>query len=271
MSLPSITDASESKKKLQCAWSRPRSASDRAPVWSRNSRNASQRWPTSCPRTLTVLFSPRNVWSGSSGYFPTQSITAKLRRRPALPKSRDASNCVEADAADFVGDRRLRTRTRRPEWRRRSRSPADRSCRGESGRTCAPLPRCRAGTASANRSPTAPPPPAVGPFALMSTGANSPVSSGRDAHDRLGERHLAELHLDRAVGKQRQLRVGRARGIESANAAPGHRVLGRRRRSRTRARRCWGRGRRGTARRAEVPSAASPRCGRCWRGLPPRR
>ena len=31
MSLPSITDASESKKKLQCAWSRPRSASERGP------------------------------------------------------------------------------------------------------------------------------------------------------------------------------------------------------------------------------------------------
>ncbi len=76
MSLPSITEASESMKKLQWAWSRPRSASERAPVWFRNSRNASHRCPTSWPSTLTVLFSPRNACSGSSGYFPIQSIIA---------------------------------------------------------------------------------------------------------------------------------------------------------------------------------------------------
>ena len=45
MSLPSITDASESKKKLQCAWSRPSSRSERTPLRSRKSMNASQRWP----------------------------------------------------------------------------------------------------------------------------------------------------------------------------------------------------------------------------------
>ena len=42
-----------------------------------------------------------------SGYLPSQSITTRLRRRPALPKSDDEIEDVEADAAHFVGDRRL--------------------------------------------------------------------------------------------------------------------------------------------------------------------
>ena len=49
--------------------------------------------------------------------------------------------------------------------------------------------------------------------------------SRRDADDRLGERHRPELHLDGAVGQQRELRVRRPRGIEATHAAPGHGVL----------------------------------------------
>ena len=98
MSLPSMTDASESKKKLQCARSRPSSASDRCPLWSRNSRNASQRWPDSCPITLSVLFSPRNFCVGIVRVLASQSITTMLRRRPALPKSAREIEDVDADA-----------------------------------------------------------------------------------------------------------------------------------------------------------------------------
>jgi len=59
--------------------------------------------PASCPITLTVEFSPRNLSRGSDGYLATLSIMTMERSLPALPK---VANC-----------RRCRCR------RRRSRSP----------------------------------------------------------------------------------------------------------------------------------------------------
>ena len=91
MSLPSITDPSESVKKLQCASSRPSRAPDRWPPASRNSRNASHWCPASCPITLSVEFSPRNTSCGSAGYLATLSIMTIDRSRPALPKVRELS------------------------------------------------------------------------------------------------------------------------------------------------------------------------------------
>jgi len=59
-----MSDALESKKKLQCAKERPSSAG--LPAWN-TARKASQRWPTSCPSTSRVVLVPRKVVLGSAG------------------------------------------------------------------------------------------------------------------------------------------------------------------------------------------------------------
>ena len=117
MSLPSMTDASESKKKLQCARSRPSRACDRWPLRSRNSRKASQRWPTSCPSTLSVLFSPRNFCVGSSGILaePVHQHEAAQPAGAAEVARRVVD--VHADAANLVGHGGLEGERVLDEWR----------------------------------------------------------------------------------------------------------------------------------------------------------
>ncbi len=92
-SFPSMNEAAESRKKLQCARWRPSSRSEEAPVASRKRRVASQRWPLSWPRRASVVFSPtfgtRAV--GSDGYFARSSMTRTLDSSPALPYSREKS------------------------------------------------------------------------------------------------------------------------------------------------------------------------------------
>ena len=106
MSLPSITDASESMKKLQWARWRPSSASE-LPLPLLNWSWASQRCPDSCPRIDRALFSPRILALGSSPYLAARSMTRMLWSVPPLPKSADWLTMSDADAADRVRDRRL--------------------------------------------------------------------------------------------------------------------------------------------------------------------
>ncbi len=109
MSLPSMNDASESKKKLQWARCRPRSRSDEAPVASRKSRVASQRCPLSCPSSASVVFSPtegtRTV--GSMGYLQRSSMRTQARELAAAARLRRVVEDVGPDTLDLVGHRGL--------------------------------------------------------------------------------------------------------------------------------------------------------------------
>jgi hypothetical protein len=75
-----MKDASESKKKLQCARCRPRRRSELAPAASLNISVASQRWPLSWPSRASVVFSPTppTVIAGSAGYLARLSIRTRL-------------------------------------------------------------------------------------------------------------------------------------------------------------------------------------------------
>ena len=106
MSLPSITDASESKKKLQCAAPRPSSASERAGVVAEVEERQPAMADFLAEHAERVVLAEEAL-RGSSGYLPMKSMTAKLRSRPALPKSRDGVEGVDADTADLVGDGRF--------------------------------------------------------------------------------------------------------------------------------------------------------------------
>ena len=91
MSLPSSTDASESKKKLQWARSRPECGRLPAVVVAKH-----QRRQPAVTNFLTHYgdrrVSPRNFLKGSSGYFASASMLHTLCSDPALPNSRELSN-----------------------------------------------------------------------------------------------------------------------------------------------------------------------------------
>ena len=84
MSFPSITDASESKKKLQCASSRPSSAFERAPVRSRN-RHVGQPamadlLPEHAQRVVLAEELRRRDPPGTCPASPSRPATAACRR-----------------------------------------------------------------------------------------------------------------------------------------------------------------------------------------------
>ncbi len=87
MSLPSSTEASESKKKLQWASWRPSHASDAFPLASRKRSVAPQRWPLSWATSERLVFSPLARAFGSAGYLPRSSMRTTLSSEPALPYS----------------------------------------------------------------------------------------------------------------------------------------------------------------------------------------
>ena len=177
MSLPSMTEASESMKKLQCARPRPSSACDDRPSASRNSRNASHRWPTSWPSTLSVLFSPRNFCVGIVRVFADPVHDREAAQTPGAAKICGRVVDVDPNPADFVrhsrfiGERVADDRRIGPHHQLIEVvgmgliELLDQRDRVEL-------------TGFSKRSPTAALPPAVGPASLRFTVRNSPVCPG---------------------------------------------------------------------------------------------
>ncbi len=147
MSLPSMTDASESKKKLQCAWSRPSSASERcAGVIA----ELQEREPAMAD--LLAEHADGVVLAEEHLQRIVRVLADPVHHRVAAQPSgaAEVARGVELRRRRCRGSRwrpspRTRTHRRRPS--RRSRSPAGRSCRGATDRTCAPPRPCRAGPA----------------------------------------------------------------------------------------------------------------------------
>ena len=265
MSFPSITDASESKKKLQCARSRPSSASDR------------------CPGVVAELQKrepavARLLAEQAERVVLAEELLRRVVRVLAEPVHDDQAAQpsgaaeiggqivgVDADAADLVLHRRL-----------------VRECVGDErrvgpehelvvvvGMRLVELRRqrdeveLRHAARTARRPPPAP--PAVGPGSLRLTVRKSPVLPGDSPTiaSRSGDAGRVN-HLDRAARQQRRLDGRRPRRVEPAHVAPGDGVPIRRgvRGRRGRCRRS-DRDRRETARRAAARSAAARRCVRC--------
>ena len=178
MSLPSITDASESKKKLQCARPRPSSACD---ALTGAVAELEERQPAVAD--LLAEHAERVVLAEELLRRVVRILAEPVHHREAAQPAAAAEVArgvvdVDADAADLVGDGRL-VGERVPDDRAsRSTAPADRSCRGGSGRTCASARPDRAGSArrTARRPRSAP--PAVGPASLRLTARKSPVWPG---------------------------------------------------------------------------------------------
>ena len=157
------------------------------------------------------------------------SICTRLRSRPALPNSRDESKRSRPMPAIVVGHGDLeRERVAGRQRARRSRRRADRRRRRAFDRTCAPATQDRGWAACANRSPTAPAPPAIGAAVvavLRSTGRNVAGVARRDRRDavrRGPRRRVGVFHLDRCrpEGATSAASPG---GVESntAHATPG--------------------------------------------------
>ena len=107
MSLPSMTDASESMKKLQCAWSRPSSSSDSLPVVSRNFRNASHRWPTLLPHQAHRVVLAQEPRLRIGRVLPERVHHHEAAQAARRSRTRGVVEDVDADAADLVRHRRL--------------------------------------------------------------------------------------------------------------------------------------------------------------------
>ena len=188
MSLPSITDASESKKKLQCARSRPSSASDRWPV---AVAELEERQPAMAGflaehahRVVLAEELLRRDRRDTCRASPSRRGCAGGRRcRSRATDRRCRGRCRVTSLAIVVSyaNASVMSGASRPDAR------ADRSCRDASGRTSATAPRDRARACCANRSPTAPLPPAVGPASLRLTGVKTPVRPGESADDRVAD------------------------------------------------------------------------------------
>ena len=146
----------------------------------------------------------------------------KLRRRPALPKSREASNWLEADAAHLVRDRALE---RERVVDQGDVGPDDELIEVvgvraiELARDLHDVELQFGGEPLADGAAAA-----AGGIVAQVDGRELARAAWRDADNRFLEVHLAELHLDHAARQERELGVHGPGRLEAPHAAPGHRV-----------------------------------------------
>ena len=108
MSLPSITDASESKKKLQCAWSRPSSASERCAGVIAELQERQPAMADFLAEDADACCSRRGTSAaGSSGILANPVHHHEAAQPSGAAEIARRVEDVDADAADLVGHGRL--------------------------------------------------------------------------------------------------------------------------------------------------------------------